>query len=44
MAESAGMALAAETSSFLGISDISFLTDSQLLASFFNGSDFDSPP
>ena len=44
MAESAGMALAAEISSLLGISDISFLTDSQLLASFFNGSDFDSPP
>ena len=43
MAESAGMALAAEISSLLGISDISFLTDSQLLASFFNGSDFDSP-
>lgn len=42
MAESAGMALAAEISSLLGISVISFLTDSQLLASFFNGSDFDS--
>jgi len=44
MAESAGMALAAEISSLLGISDISFLTDSQLLASFFNESDFVSPP
>jgi hypothetical protein len=41
MAESAAMALAAKISSMLGISEISFLTDNQLLANFFNGTRYD---
>lgn len=44
IAETTAMALAAEISSLLNISEIYFLTDSQLLASFFNGSDFGTPP
>lgn len=44
MAESASMALAAKICALLSISDISFLTDSQILASFFNGPDLDKPP
>jgi hypothetical protein len=44
MAETAAMALAAKISSSLGISEISFLTDNQLLESFFNGTSYDMPP
>jgi hypothetical protein len=44
MAESASMALAAKICALLSISDISFLTDSQILASFFNGPALDKPP
>lgn len=44
MAESAAMALAAKICDLLRFSDMSFLTDSQILASFFNGPDLDKPP
>jgi len=44
MAEAAGIALAASITSMLHIRNISFLTDNQLLASFFNGPDLCSPP
>ncbi|XP_066311255.1 uncharacterized protein [Miscanthus floridulus] len=44
MAEAAALAFAATTSSSLQIGDISFLADSQLLVSFFNGTNLSSPP
>jgi len=44
MAEAAALAFSATASSSLQIGDISFLTDSQLLVSFFNGTDLSSPP
>jgi hypothetical protein len=44
MAEAAGLALAASSISSLHISEASFLTDSQVLVNFFNGSDLGSPP
>jgi hypothetical protein len=43
MAETAAMALAARIISLIGIREISFLTDNQLLA-FFNGASFEAPP
>jgi hypothetical protein len=44
MAEAAGLTLAAWIISLLHVTNISFLTDSQLLVNFFNGSDLCSPP
>jgi hypothetical protein len=44
MAESAALALPAMICSRIGVSEISFLTDNQILANFFNGTDYDSPP
>jgi len=44
LAMAAGLALAASIISLLHISEASFLTDSQVLVNFFNGSDLGSPP
>lgn len=44
MAEAAALALAAAVTKILNISEISFLTDSQVLVNFFNGCDLGSPP
>ena len=44
MAETAAMALAAKIISLIGFREISFLTDNKLLATFFNGASFDTPP
>lgn len=44
MAEAAGLALVASITSLLHIPEAPFLTDSQVLVNFFNGSDFGSPP
>jgi len=44
MVESAAMALAADVTSLLNISDMSFITDNQILATFYNGDNFDQPP
>lgn len=44
MAEAAALAFAATACCSLQIGDISFLTDNQLLVSYFNGSDLSFPP
>jgi hypothetical protein len=44
MAEAVAMALAAMIVSSLSIGNISFLTDNQQFAAYFNGSDLSSPP
>ena len=44
MAEAAAMALATPVTSALSIQNTIFLTNNQLLVSFFNGTDFSSPP
>ncbi|WVZ91524.1 hypothetical protein U9M48_037683, partial [Paspalum notatum var. saurae] len=44
MAKTAAMALAAKIISLIGIREISFLTDNQLLANFFSGTRYDEPP
>ena len=44
MTEAVTIALAARITSLLGIRDASFLTDSQLLVPFFNGSELCTPP
>lgn len=44
MAGTAAMSLTARITMLLGIMDISFFTDNQLLANFFNGPRHDSPP
>jgi hypothetical protein len=44
MVESAAMALAADIASHLNISGMSFITDNQILATFYNEANFDQPP
>jgi len=44
MAEAASLTLAAQITSLLRLEDVTFLTDSQLMVNFFNGSDLSSPP
>lgn len=44
MAEAAALALAANITSRLQISQMSFLTDNQALVNLFNGDNLDSPP
>jgi ribonuclease HI len=44
MAEAAGMAIAAVITSQLGFQTMSFFTDSQALAGFYNGQDLHTPP
>ena len=44
MAEATAMALAALVTSALSIQNTIFLTNNQLLVSFFNGTNFSSPP
>lgn len=44
MSEAAGMAIAAVITSQLGFQTMSFFTDSQALAGFYNGQDLQTPP
>jgi len=44
MAEAAALAFAAAIASALGLKDITFLTDSQMLANYFNGQNLSCPP